>query len=66
MGIDSEDIAALEIKLRDAEQRARDAEEMMMQAAQYGKGLLDKNIELDAQCEAAQQEKYESNLKLQV
>jgi len=65
MGIDSEDIAALEIKLRDAEQRARDAEEMMMQAAQYGKGLLDKNIELDAQCEAAQQEKYESNLKLQ-
>jgi len=65
MGAHSEDIAALEIKLRDAEQKARDAEEMMMQAAQYGKGLLDKNIELEAQCEAAQQDKYESNLKLQ-
>eukprot|EP00092_Neocalanus_flemingeri_P029725 GFUD01032273.1.p1 GENE.GFUD01032273.1~~GFUD01032273.1.p1 ORF type:complete len:590 (+),score=186.75 GFUD01032273.1:44-1813(+) len=65
MGTHSEDIAALEIKLRDAEQRATDNEAMMMQAAQYGKGLLDKNMELDAQCEAAQQEKYECNLKLQ-
>jgi len=65
MSADKEDIAALEVKLREAEQRAKDAEEMMMQAAQYGKGLLDRNIELEAQSEAAQQEKYESNLKLQ-
>jgi hypothetical protein len=66
MSAASEDIAALEMKLREAEQRAKDAEEMMMQAAQYGKGLLDRNIELEAQSEAAQQENYGSNLKLQV
>lgn len=65
MSAASEDIAALEMKLREAEQRAKDAEEMMMQAAQYGKGLLDRNIELEAQSEAAQQENYGSNLKLQ-
>ena len=66
--MDSKDkeLVALEFKLRDAEQKARDAEEMMMQAAQYGKELLDKNIELEAQHEAAQQDKHESNLKLQV
>ena len=66
MGGDSEEIAALTIKLREAEQKAKDAEENMMQAALYGKDLLDKNIELEAQNEAAQQEKHESNLKLQV
>jgi len=65
MGGDSEEIAALTIKLREAEQKAKDAEENMMQAALYGKDLLDKNIELEAQNEAAQQEKHESNLKLQ-
>jgi len=65
MGGDSEEIAALTIKLREAEQKAKDAEENMMQAALYGKDLLHKNIELEAQNEAAQQEKHESNLKLQ-
>jgi len=65
MGGDSEEIAALTIKLREAEQKAKDAEENMMQAALYGKDLLDKNIELEALNEAAQQEKHESNLKLQ-
>jgi len=65
MGGDSEEIAALTIQLRDAEQKAKDAEQNMMQAALYGKDLLDKNIELEAQNEAAQQEKHESNLKLQ-
>ena len=66
MGGDSQEIAALTIQLRDAEQKAKDAEQNMMQAALYGKDLLDKNIELEAQNEAAQQEKHESNLKLQV
>jgi len=62
---DSQEVAALTLKLRGAEQKAKDAEEMMMQAAQYGKDLLDRNIDLEAQNEAAQQEKHESNLKLQ-
>ena len=66
MSMDSDEVAALMIKLKDAEQKAKDSEEMMMQAAQFGKDLLDRNIELEAQNEAAQQEKHEGNLKLQV
>jgi len=65
MSMDSDEVAALMIKLKDAEQKAKDSEEMMMQAAQFGKDLLDRNIELEAQNEAAQQEKHEGNLKLQ-
>ena len=66
MSMDSDEVAALMIKLKDAEQKAKDSEEMMMQAAQFGKDLLDRNIELEAQNEAAQQEKHEGNLKLRV
>ena len=66
MEADNDEIAALTRQLRDAEQKAKDAEANMMQAAQFGKDLLDRNIELEAQNEAALQDKYESNLKLQV
>jgi len=65
MEADNDEIAALSRQLRDAEQKAKDAEANMMQAAQFGKDLLDRNMELEAQNEAALQDKYESNLKLQ-
>ena len=47
---------AAEVELEEllrAESRARDAEAMMMQAAEYGKDLLEKNIELEASTEAS-------------
>jgi len=63
MGKNSE--ADLEEMLRSAETRARDAEAMMYQAAEYGKTLLEQNMELEAAKEAAMQEKHELVLKLQ-
>merc|ERR1719447_1275383 len=63
MGNNSE--ADLEEMLRSAESRARDAEAMMYQAAEYGKTLLEQNMELEAAKEAAMQEKHELVLKLQ-
>ena len=39
----------LQSKLKVAEQKAKDAESMMFQAAQYGKDLLEKNMSLEAQ-----------------
>ena len=61
-----EDVSILEEKLNEAEQRAKDAEDNMRQAAMYGKVLLERNMELDTQIEGLQQEKYETNLRLQV
>ena len=61
-----EDVSMLEKKLMEAEQRAKDAEDNMRQAAMYGKVLLEKNMELETQFEGLQQEKYETNLRLQV
>merc|ERR1719347_1856740 len=55
----------LEERLRDAETRAREFEAMMIQAAEYGKTLLEQNMELEAEKEAALQEKHELTLKLQ-
>jgi len=60
-----EDVSMLEKKLMEAEQRAKDAEDNMRQAAMYGKVLLEKNMELETQFEGLQQEKYETNLRLQ-
>ena len=56
----------LQSKLKVAEQKAKDAESMMFQAAQYGKDLLEKNMSLEASNEEMLQEKHELNLKLQV
>ena len=61
-----EELRQVRIKLIEMEQKARDTENMLMQAAQYGKDLLEKNIELESNNENLQQEKYEINLKLQV
>jgi len=60
-----EELRQVRIKLIEMEQKARDTENMLMQAAQYGKDLLEKNIELESNNENLQQEKYEINLKLQ-
>ena len=61
-----EELRQVRIRLIEMEQKARDTENMLMQAAQYGKDLLEKNIELESNNENLQQEKYEINLKLQV
>ena len=52
-------------RLEEAERRAADAESKMMQAAQYGKELLERNMELEAANEAALQEKHQAGLRLQ-
>lgn len=65
MGNEKEEITVLKRKLSVAEQSAKDSEEMMMQAAVYGKELLEKNMMLETQYEALNQEKHECNLKLQ-
>ena len=59
-------MASLKSKLAAAEQRAKDSEAMMIQAAEYGKDLLEKNMALETDFEAVQQEKHELNLRLQV
>ena len=56
----------LKSRLAAAEQRAKDSEAMMIQAAEYGKDLLEKNMALETDFEAVQQEKHELNLRLQV
>ena len=38
----------------------------MIQAAEYGKDLLEKNMALETDFEAVQQEKHKLNLRLQV
>ena len=64
---DSEaELAGLKSRLAAAEQRAKDSEAMMIQAAEYGKDLLEKNMALETDFEAVQQEKHELNLRLQV
>ena len=42
-----------------------DGEEVITQAAEYGKTLLEQNMELEAEKEEAMQEKHELALKLQ-
>ena len=64
---DSEaELASLKTRLAAAEQRAKDSEAMMIQAAEYGKDLLEKNMALETDFETLQQEKHELNLRLQV
>ena len=59
-------MASLKTRLAAAEQRAKDSEAMMIQAAEYGKDLLEKNMALETDFETLQQEKHELNLRLQV
>ena len=56
----------LQSRLKVAEQKAKDAESMMFQAAEYGRDLLEKNMSLESSYEDLMQEKHELNLKLQV
>ena len=48
-----------------AEERAAEAEEKMRRAAEIGKDLLEKNIQLGSELEVLQQEKHEISLRLQ-
>ena len=64
--MEEEDITKLKERLAVAEQKARDSEAMMIQAAEYGKDLLEKNIALENNFDTLQQEKHELHLKLQV
>ena len=64
--MEEEDISSLKERLAVAEQKARDSEAMMIQAAEYGKDLLEKNIALESNFDTLQQEKHELHLKLQV
>ena len=64
--MEEEDITKLKERLAVAEQKARDSEAMMIQAAEYGKDLLEKNIALESNFDTLQQEKHELHLKLQV
>ena len=48
-----------------AEERAAEAEEKMRQAAEIGKDLLEKNIQMGRELDVLQQEKHEINLRLQ-
>ena len=48
-----------------AEARAAEAEEKMRQAAEIGKDLLEKNMQMGAELDVLQQEKHEINLRLQ-
>ncbi len=66
MGDSEAELASLKTRLAAAEQRAKDSEAMMIQAAEYGKDLLEKNMALETDFEAVQQEKHELNLRLQV
>jgi len=58
-------ISRLKSELESANNEARDFEGKMMKAALYGKELLDKNLELEAELEREKQEKYETNLRFQ-
>jgi len=60
-----EELNRVRVKLAETEQKSRDTETMLIQAAQYGKDLLERNIELESNIDNLQQEKYELNLKLQ-
>lgn len=59
------DLAQLEVKMAEVEERKRDAEENMMRAAQFGKDLLDKNQEITGKLDIFEQEKYELQMMLQ-
>ena len=62
----SDEIVALKAQLAAAETKAKEVETMMIQAAQYGKDLLEKNIELETNIDKCIQDKHELQLKLQV
>ena len=66
MGDSEAELDSLKSRLEAAEQRAKDSEAMMIQAAEYGKDLLEKNMAMESEFEAIQQEKHELNLRLQV
>lgn len=59
------DLAQLEVKMAEVEERKRDAEENMMRAAQFGKELLEKNQEITGKVDILEQEKYELQMMLQ-
>ena len=61
-----DEVSQLKAKLATAESKARDAEGMMFQAAEYGKDLLEKNLSLESSNEQLQQEKHELCLRYQV
>ena len=61
-----DEVSQLKAKLVTAESKARDAEGMMFQAAEYGKDLLEKNLSLESSNEQLQQEKHELCLRYQV
>ena len=46
------ELVSLKSRLAAAEQRAKDSEAMMIQAAEYGKELLEKNMALESDYEA--------------
>ena len=60
------ELDSLKTRLTASEQKAKDSEAMMIRAAEYGKDLLEKNMSLESNFDALQQEKHELNLRLQV
>ena len=60
------ELDSLKTRLVASEQKAKDSEAMMIRAAEYGKDLLEKNMSLESNFDALQQEKHELNLRLQV
>ena len=60
------ELDSLKTRLTASEQKAKDSEAMMIRAAEYGKDLLEKNMSLERNLDALQQEKHELNLRLQV
>ena len=60
------ELDSLKTRLAASEQKAKDSEAMMIRAAEYGKDLLEKNMSLESNFDALQQEKHELNLRLQV
>jgi len=59
------EVALLEVKLNESEEKKREAEVNMMQAAQFGKELLDQNQDLKKKVDIIEQEKYELQMMVQ-
>jgi len=59
------EVALLEMKLTQSQEEKREAEVNMMQAAEFGKELLDKNQELTKKVDFIEQEKHEIQMMLQ-
>ena len=56
-------ISRLKAEKETAESEARDFEDKMMKAAQFGNYLLERNKELEAEVEKEKQEKHEITLR---